>query len=55
MFLVTPLIIYPLWKRPKLGLVNCGVLAVASIAIQLILTAIYDWPPADHFGYVELL
>ena len=33
MFLITPLIIWPMWKFPKIGLGIAGVLATAGVIL----------------------
>ena len=43
-FLVTPLIIYPMWKYKKLGLAAACVFALASAVAATIETAVYKWP-----------
>ena len=44
MFIITPLILYPLWKLNKVGLAWSGILVFGSILIPTILTVTEDWP-----------
>jgi hypothetical protein len=44
MFMISPLIIWPLWKWPKIGLSFGGVLTVVSAIIPTVLTVTENWP-----------
>ena len=54
MFLISPLIIWPMWMKPTLGLIWSGLLAVVSIIIPTALTAVSNWPvSSDIFATGE--
>ena len=44
MFLISPLIIWPMWMKPTVGLIWSGLLAVVSIIIPSVLTYTEQWP-----------
>ena len=43
-FVVSPLIIFPLWKWPRIGLVVGGAFVAVSTAIPMILAGMHDYP-----------
>jgi peptidoglycan/LPS O-acetylase OafA/YrhL len=45
LFLISPLLIYPLWKWRKPGLVWLFVVLLASLAANFAVFAIFDLPP----------
>ena len=46
LFLVSPLIIYPLWRWKWVGLIWLALLTLGSLAANFIVFAIYDFPAA---------
>jgi peptidoglycan/LPS O-acetylase OafA/YrhL len=44
MFIITPIIIFPLWKWPKLGLTFGGILTFSSALIPTIMSYTREWP-----------
>lgn len=45
LFILAPLILYPLWKWRRMGVTALSMLAIASILIPLITTYINDADP----------
>ena len=44
MFLLSPLVIYPLWRWKKLGLISLAALSLGTLAANFAVHAIYDLP-----------
>lgn len=46
LFVLAPLVVYPLWRWRRLGLAALGGLAVVSVLVPLLSTLAYDTDPS---------
>ncbi|XP_068082949.1 nose resistant to fluoxetine protein 6 [Anabrus simplex] len=44
LFLLAPLIVYPMWRWPRIGKVLLGVLILISILVPFLITYVYQYP-----------
>ena len=44
LFIIGPLMVWPMWKFPKIGVPSVFALLVSSAVIPGALTAVNDWP-----------
>lgn len=46
LFVLAPLVVYPLWRWRRLGLVSLVVMSVISVLVPLVSTLVYDTDPS---------
>jgi hypothetical protein len=44
LFIIGPLMVWPMWKFPKAGVASVFTLLAASVSVPVALTVVNDWP-----------